>query len=46
MILDMNKQDKQEDDSISVKQSNTVSTMVDHDFEAIESDDKSLVFLE
>ena len=46
MILDMNKQHEQEDDSVSVQQSNTVSTVVENEYEAMESDDKSLVFLE
>ena len=46
MILDMNKQHEQEDDSVSVQQSNTVSTVVDNEYEVMDSDDKSLVFLE
>ena len=46
MILDMSKQPEQEGDSVSVQQSNTVSTVVDNEYEVMDSDDKSLVFLE
>ena len=43
MILDMN---KEKGDSVSVQQSNTVSTAVENEYETMDSDDKSLVFLE
>ena len=46
MILDMNKQREQDVDSVSVQQSNTVSTVVDNEYEVMDEDDKSLVYLE